>query len=215
MRMRMACALQVRMLCMRLYSQTLTSCWHLKSHCAGRGRPARISGASFAYASSGLGIACVRRVLIMRQHGRQKMTPVGFEPTQLALVELESTPLDHSGKVSLFLFFPLALTCVVVGSAVLDQVSVAPRCCGPRSKPIPLPRRIHLAEARQIKMIVAVVAHVIFWRSAVAEGLHAAQLWGDILACCAHHPWHFGTWGQQARHPPLQADSEKIAAQKR
>ena len=30
-----------------------------------------------------------------------KMTPVGFEPTQLALVELESTPLDHSGKVSM------------------------------------------------------------------------------------------------------------------
>ena len=29
------------------------------------------------------------------------MTPVGFEPTQLALVELESTPLDHSGKVSM------------------------------------------------------------------------------------------------------------------
>ena len=29
------------------------------------------------------------------------MTPVGFEPTQLTLVELESTPLDHSGKVSL------------------------------------------------------------------------------------------------------------------
>ena len=34
-------------------------------------------------------------------HARdQEMTPVGFEPTQLALVELESTPLDHSGKVS-------------------------------------------------------------------------------------------------------------------
>jgi type III secretion system FlhB-like substrate exporter len=31
------------------------------------------------------------------------MTPVGFEPTQLALVELESTPLDHSGKASLSL----------------------------------------------------------------------------------------------------------------
>ena len=30
----------------------------------------------------------------------EKVTPVGFEPTQLALVELESTPLDHSGKVS-------------------------------------------------------------------------------------------------------------------
>ena len=28
------------------------------------------------------------------------MTPVGFEPRKLALVELESTPLDHSGKVS-------------------------------------------------------------------------------------------------------------------
>ena len=31
------------------------------------------------------------------------LTPVGFELTQLALVELESTPLDHSGKVSLVL----------------------------------------------------------------------------------------------------------------
>ena len=29
-----------------------------------------------------------------------KMTAVGFEPTQLELVELESTPLDHSGKLS-------------------------------------------------------------------------------------------------------------------
>ena len=28
------------------------------------------------------------------------MTPVGCEPTRFALVELESTPLDHSGKVS-------------------------------------------------------------------------------------------------------------------
>ena len=31
------------------------------------------------------------------------LTPVGFEPTQLALVELESTPLDHSGKVSTYI----------------------------------------------------------------------------------------------------------------
>jgi hypothetical protein len=31
------------------------------------------------------------------------MTPVGFEPTQLALVELESTLLDHSGKVSMLM----------------------------------------------------------------------------------------------------------------
>ena len=32
--------------------------------------------------------------------GRAQLTAVGFEPTQLALVELESTPLDHSGKLS-------------------------------------------------------------------------------------------------------------------
>ena len=32
--------------------------------------------------------------------GRQ-VTAVGLEPTQLALVELESAPLDHSGKLSL------------------------------------------------------------------------------------------------------------------
>ena len=38
-----------------------------------------------------------------------KMTPVGFEPTQLALVELESTPLDHSGKVSVAML--LCCTC--------------------------------------------------------------------------------------------------------
>ncbi len=30
-----------------------------------------------------------------------ELTAVGFEPTQLALVELESTPLDHSGKLSM------------------------------------------------------------------------------------------------------------------
>lgn len=29
------------------------------------------------------------------------MTAVGFEPTHLSIVELESTPLDHSGKLSL------------------------------------------------------------------------------------------------------------------
>ena len=31
---------------------------------------------------------------------KEGLTAVGFEPTQLALVELESTPLDHSGKLS-------------------------------------------------------------------------------------------------------------------
>ena len=37
------------------------------------------------------------------------MTAVGFEPTQLALVELESTPLDHSGKLSLLLCIGIVL----------------------------------------------------------------------------------------------------------
>jgi hypothetical protein len=31
----------------------------------------------------------------------RKMTAAGFEPTQLVLVELGSTPLNHSGKVSM------------------------------------------------------------------------------------------------------------------
>ena len=37
------------------------------------------------------------------------MTAVGFELTQLALVELESTPLDHSGKLSLRRCFSIYL----------------------------------------------------------------------------------------------------------
>ena len=47
---------------------------------------------------------CLKRKLAgrarMSPSNSGKMTAVGFEPTQLALVELESTPLDHSGKVS-------------------------------------------------------------------------------------------------------------------
>ena len=39
------------------------------------------------------------------------MTPVGFEPTQLALVELESTPLDHSGKLSCQMIAPASHMC--------------------------------------------------------------------------------------------------------
>ena len=42
---------------------------------------------------------------------RRDMTAVGFEPTQLALVELESTPLDHSGKLSLLLCIGIVLRC--------------------------------------------------------------------------------------------------------
>ena len=41
-----------------------------------------------------------RGAAIFSQNSHE-MTAVGFEPTQLALVELESTPLDHSGKLSL------------------------------------------------------------------------------------------------------------------
>ena len=40
------------------------------------------------------------QVLCAKSVGEPKMTAVGFEPTQLALVELESTPLDHSGELS-------------------------------------------------------------------------------------------------------------------
>ena len=49
----------------------------------------------------------------------QIMTAVGFEPTQLALVELESTPLDHSGKLSLTLASlsaPVAFSFLYAGS---------------------------------------------------------------------------------------------------
>ena len=45
---------------------------------------------------------CFAFVLYLRQRVAYSilMTAVGFEPTQLALVELESAPLDHSGKLS-------------------------------------------------------------------------------------------------------------------
>ena len=47
-------------------------------------------------------------LLFMDAHMWVRMTPVGFEPTQLALVELESTPLDNSGKVSMLLIHDVA-----------------------------------------------------------------------------------------------------------
>ena len=45
-------------------------------------------------------LACIHECNDSETHCVPALTPVGFEPTQLALVELESTPLDHSGKVS-------------------------------------------------------------------------------------------------------------------
>ena len=46
--------------------------------------------------------SCKPRVGFMATEcqGKAKLTPAGFEPAQLSLVELESTPLDRSGKVS-------------------------------------------------------------------------------------------------------------------
>ena len=41
------------------------------------------------------------RLVALNPTADAAMTAVGFEPTQLSLVELESTPLDHSGKLSL------------------------------------------------------------------------------------------------------------------
>ncbi len=41
------------------------------------------------------------RLVALNPTADAAMTAVGFEPTQLSLVELESTPLDHSGKQSL------------------------------------------------------------------------------------------------------------------
>ena len=52
------------------------------------------------------------------------MTTVGFEPAQFTLVELESTPLDHLGKLSLLAeaakftsYFDIFLRCCVKGLA--------------------------------------------------------------------------------------------------
>ena len=39
-------------------------------------------------------------IVLLSANDDLTLTAVGFEPTQLALVELESTPLDHSGKLS-------------------------------------------------------------------------------------------------------------------
>ena len=57
------------------------------------------------------------------------MTPVGFEPTQLALVELESTPLDHSGKVSLsWCFVRLFRASTILFASAVARSSVHAEC---------------------------------------------------------------------------------------
>ena len=60
-----------------------------------------------------------------------KMTPVGFEPTQLALVELESTPLDHSGKVSCLLVAWFEAS----GNAAVSSCGIKGKCARRESSP--------------------------------------------------------------------------------
>ena len=76
------------------------------------------------------------------------MTPVGFEPTQLALVELESTPLDHSGKVSMraipqrpcdkscAYFLRLVRQATNLAALGLSYKEIIPRGRGQRVRPI-------------------------------------------------------------------------------
>ena len=51
------------------------------------------------------------------------VTPEGFEYTQLALVELESTSLEHSGKVSWLLSGAAAIVQTHYTSSVIDFFS--------------------------------------------------------------------------------------------
>ena len=52
------------------------------------------------------------------------MTPVGFEPTHPKIVELESTALDHSAKVSIKRF------CHLHKRNTLDAQVLVPEECG-------------------------------------------------------------------------------------
>ena len=54
------------------------------------------------------------------------MTAVGFEPTQLSLVELESTPLDHSGKLSMWAVFGEQAVCLLNG---VGRDNISKGCC--------------------------------------------------------------------------------------
>ena len=58
---------------------------------------------------------------------------MGFEPTQLALVELESTPLDHSGKVSCGVQQALATASWRARNLSMDALGFEPRAFRMRS----------------------------------------------------------------------------------
>ena len=74
------------------------------------------------------------------------MTAVGFEPTQLALVELESTPLDHSGKVSLGTESARKPTHNVQHGAVAGLVPL-PICGAGAARLRHVPKKIHITTA--------------------------------------------------------------------
>ena len=61
------------------------------------------------------------------------MTPVGFEPTQLALVELESTPSDHSGKVSMLKICDSSAMRFVAHKTIALTTELTPRGLDSRS----------------------------------------------------------------------------------
>ena len=67
------------------------------------------------------------------ENAKSMMTAVGFEPTQLALVELESTPLDHSGKVSMLMICDSSAMRFVAHKTIALTTELTPRGLDSRS----------------------------------------------------------------------------------
>ena len=107
------------------------------------------------------------------------LTAVGFEPTQLALVELESTPLDHSGKLSWQRRHP----CIGLAQpATYDQIFTASRSACHGQSPT-VGRRLQTIKARRLISCGHSVyasgcslVHAARQRKDVG-GRHAAMLW--------------------------------------
>ena len=58
---------------------------------------------ALTHIEAGLGKGVQVKHVTKKSHWQTKMTAVGSEPTQFSLVEFESTPLEHSGKLSLLI----------------------------------------------------------------------------------------------------------------